>query len=336
MEQTPRPIIAVLCPTDGTRPAGMTAIEMRAEVRYVAATGLSAALADAQALFMWDFFSPALRGAWSSAGALQWIHVAAAGVDTLMFDELAASDIVVTNARGIFDRPIAEYVLGSILAFAKDLHRSHDLQLRREWRHRETRTVAGSTALIVGTGSIGREIARLLRSVGIDVTGAGRRARTDDPDFGRVVASSELVHHVGGTDHLVVVAPLTDSTRGLVNDKVLSALKPGSHLVNVGRGPVVDEDALRTALAVGQLASATLDVFDAEPLPEEHPLWTTPGVVITPHMAGDAMGWRNALAAQFVTNALNWLDGHELMNIVDKTEGFVAHRARWGDERRPT
>lgn len=311
----------------------MEGIEARAEVRYVDAAGLARALPGAQALFLWDFFSCAVRDNWAHADALQWIHVAAAGIDTLMFDELVASDVVVTNARGIFDRPIAEFVLGSILAVAKDFRGSLELQRRREWRHRETRRVAGTHALVIGTGSIGRETARLLRAVGIEVSGAGRTARGGDPDFGEIVASENLAAHVSDVDHLVVIAPLTDSTRNLVNADVLSAMKPGSHLINVARGPIVDEDALLDALEHGPLAAATLDVFHTEPLPADHPLWTTPGVAISAHMSGDVTGWRDALADQFTANARRWLDGETPHNVVDKENGFVpAPPAPTGDK----
>lgn len=318
-----RPVVAVLCAGGGGRPPHLEPVESRAEVRYTDAAGLPEAIRDAQALFLWDFFSSAVRDVWSRAERLEWIHVAAAGVDTLLFDDLADSDVVVTNARGVFDRPIAEFVLSSILAFAKGLHRSHDLQLERTWQHRETLTIAGSTALVVGTGAIGREIARLLRAVGMEVRGAGRSARDSDPDFGTVVPSADLERHVGWADHVVVVAPLTDATRGLVDKHVLSAMKPGGHLVNVGRGPIVDEDALVTALHDGTIAGASLDVFETEPLPADHPLWSAPGAVVTPHMSGDAVGWLDTLAKQFVDNAQRWLDGADLVNVVDKKLGFV-------------
>lgn len=326
MNHSTLPVVAVLCPRDGHRPPHMESVEARAEVRYTDASGLADALRGARALFLWDFFSEAVEKAWANADSLEWIHVAAAGVDTLMFDELVASDVVVTNARGVFDRPIAEFVLGSVLAFAKDLHRSHDLQLKREWWHRETRTVAGSTALVVGTGAIGREIARLLRAVGMEVRGAGRTERPADPDFGCVVSSAELARHVGWADHVVIVAPLTDATRGMVDADVLGAMKPGSHLINVGRGPIVDETALLDALRQGHVEAASLDVFSVEPLPVDHPMWTVPGVVVTPHMSGDAVGWLEALARQFVDNAQRWLDGENLVNVIDKEMGFAQAR----------
>lgn len=317
------PVVAVLCAAPGDHPPHLEPVESRADVRYTDAAGLPEAIKDARALFLWDFFSSAVRNVWPLAEDLEWIHVAAAGVDTLMFDELAESDVVVTNARGVFDRPIAEFVLGAILAFAKGLHRSHELQLERTWQHRETLTIAGSAALVVGTGAIGREIARLLRAVGMEVRGAGRTARDSDPDFGLVVPSAHLAEHVGWADHVVVVAPLTDETRGLVDKDVLSAMKPTAHLVNVGRGPIVDEQALVAALHDGTVAGASLDVFETEPLPSGHPLWSAPGAVVTPHMSGDAVGWLDTLARQFVDNALRWLDGADLVNVVDKKLGYV-------------
>lgn len=318
-----RPVIVVLCASVDERPPYLDQVEQRAHVRYTDAEGLSEAVGGAQALLLWDFFSTAVEDVWDQVDALEWIHVAAAGVDTLLFDGLVESDVVVTNARGVFDRPIAEFVLASILARTKGLHRSHDHQLARSWRHRETESIAGGTALIVGTGAIGRETARLLAAVGMEVRGAGRRARSEDDDFGSVVSSSELASHVGWADHVVIAAPLTEQTRGLVDSDVLAAMQPTAHLVNIGRGPIVDEQALLSALEQGRLAAASLDVFCTEPLPEDSPLWSAPGLVVSAHMAGDVVGWRNTLARQFADNAERFLAGDELVNVVDKSLGFV-------------
>ncbi|WP_241248103.1 D-2-hydroxyacid dehydrogenase [Nocardioides turkmenicus] len=323
MELARRPAITILCPPDGGRPAGMESIEADAEVTYTDAEGLADALRGAEALLLWDYFSEAVRDAWPSADSLRWIHVAAAGVDKLLFPELVDSDVTVTNARGIFDRAMAEFVLGSILAVAKDIHRSHDLQAARRWHRRETRLISTETALVVGTGAIGRETARLLRAAGMDVRGAGRTARSSDPDFGEIIASADLAAHVAWADHVVVTAPLTAETRGLISKDVLAAMKQGSHLVNVGRGQIVDEDALVSALRDGPLEAASLDVFEVEPLPHESPLWTMPGVAVSAHMSGDYEGWREALARQFIDNARRWLNGEPLVNIVDKQRGFV-------------
>jgi phosphoglycerate dehydrogenase-like enzyme len=318
-----RPVVTVLCATGGTPPPHLAPVEDRAEVRITDAAGLGDALEGADALLLWDFFSGAVRDVWDHADRLRWIHVAAAGVDKLLFPELVSSDVTVTNARGVFDRPIAEYVLGVCLARAKRLPALLADQATRTWRHRETESLAGSRALVVGTGAIGREIARLLRAVGLDVRGAGRTARSGDPDFGDVLASTDLPSYVGEFDHVVLVTPLTDRTRGLVDHEVLAAMKPTAHLVNVGRGPVVDEHALVQALRDGGIAAASLDVFATEPLPDDSPLWSLPQVVVTPHMSGDARGWEETLARQFTDNAMRWLDGRPLANVVDKRLGFV-------------
>ena len=138
-----------------------------------------------------------------------------------------------------------------------------------------------------------------------------------------MLASADLPSYVGDFDHVVLVTPLTEQTRGLVGREVLAAMRPTAHLVNVGRGAVVDEAALVQALREGGIAAASLDVFATEPLPDDSPLWSMPQVVVTPHMSGDARGWEETLARQFVDNALRWLDGRPLQNVVDKRLGFV-------------
>ncbi|MDJ0348597.1 D-2-hydroxyacid dehydrogenase [Cryobacterium sp. PH29-G1] len=320
-----RPIIVVLCePIDAPKPAGMAALELVTDVRYTDAAGLPDAIESAEILLLWDFFSSALQEAWPRAQALKWVHVAAAGVDTVLFDEFRRSGVVLTNAHGFFDGPIAEFVLATILAHDKDLHRSRALQRGHEWEHRESRRTAGSTALIVGTGGIGRQIARLLRAVGLEVRGSGRRASSDDPDFGIVVPSAALAEHVGWADNVVVIAPLTSQTRGMIDAGVFGAMKASAHLINVARGPLVDEAALLQALRTGQIAAASLDVFVTEPLPTASPLWDIPGVTVSAHMAGDVVGWRDGLAEQFTANVARWLAGDELVNVVDKSLGYVA------------
>ncbi|WP_258934750.1 D-2-hydroxyacid dehydrogenase [Nesterenkonia pannonica] len=181
----------------------------------------------------------------------------------------------------------------------------------------------GLSAIVVGTGAIGRETARLLKAVGIEVRGAGRRARQGDPDFGEVVLSESLEEHVGDADILVNAAPLTPQTHGLIGRGVLSAMKPGAHFVNIGRGQSVDEAALADALRQGPVGFASLDVFETEPLPESSPLWEMENVLISAHMSGDVVGWQETLAEQFLDNAERWLEGQSLNNVVDKEKGYV-------------
>lgn len=301
----------------------MEPIENAAIVRYTDADGLPEALRGADALFVYDFLSDAVSRAWTAADRLRWLHIASAGVDPVMFPELRESDVVLTNSRGVFDAAIAEYVLGVVLAFAKDLPGSLRLQQRRTWRHRETERVAGTSALVVGTGPIGRAVARLLGAVGMRVTGAGRRAREGDPDFGDVVSSDELTRHLPDFDVVVAVAPLTEQTKGMFDADVFAAMRPGARFVNVGRGELVVTDALVEALNAGRLSGAALDVFEQEPLPENSPLWTMENVLVSAHMSGDVVGWRHALVEVFTDNFARWLDGRELRNVVDKRLGYV-------------
>ncbi|MGB3771021.1 MAG: D-2-hydroxyacid dehydrogenase [Rhodococcus sp. (in: high G+C Gram-positive bacteria)] len=319
---TDRPILAVL--HDGDLPAGMDEVEARFDVRYATADTLADAVDGADALLLWDFFSSALREVWPRCGSLRWVHIAAAGVDTLLFDELVSSDVVVTNARGVFDLPIAEFVLGSVLALAKDVRRTVELGREARWLHRETDNISGARALVIGTGSIGRATARLLRAVGMDVSGVGRTARTGDADFGTVHASTDLQSVVPGFDYLVLIAPLTDATRGLVGTHVLDAADPGVRVINVGRGELLDTDAVVDALQSGHVGGAALDVFDTEPLPADHVLWTLDNVLLTAHMSGDTVGWRDRLAAGFTRNAALFAAGEPLVNVVDKELGFVS------------
>ncbi len=316
-------VVAVLVRDQDDRPPGLEALQGRVELRFVDEAGLAEAVAGAQCLLLWDFFSPAVRAVWDRCGDLEWIHVAAAGVDTLLFPALRDSEVTVTNARGTFDRPIAEFVLASVLACAKRLHESRDLQREHLWRHRETLEVRGARALVVGTGAIARETARLLGAVGMQVRGAGRSPASHDPDFGQVLPSDDLPAHVGWADHVVNATPLTDATRGLFDARVFAAMRPGAHFVNIGRGPSVVEADLVAALESGRPCAASLDVFDREPLPADSPLWDAPGVVVSAHMSGDVVGWQDTLARQFVDNALRWLAGEDLVNVVDKRLGYV-------------
>lgn len=319
----PTPRLTVLTRDDLDPPHNLAEIEKLAQVRLVTADELADALPGTEVLMFWDYFSGSLREHFDRADALAWIHVCAAGVDAIMFDGLRESDVTVTNARGVFDGPIAEFVLGSILAWDKRLHESRAFQNDKQWQWRETRRTTGSSALVVGTGGIGRAVARLLRAAGLEVTGAGRTARTDDPDFGDVIATDDLVEHVGVFDNVVMIAPLTEQTTGLVDARVLRAMKSTAHLINVGRGQLVVEDDLIEALRSGTIAAASLDVVETEPLPGSSPLWEMPQVAISPHMSGDVVGWRDELADRFLDRLRGYVAGEEFENQVDKSRGYV-------------
>ncbi|GAA4832907.1 D-2-hydroxyacid dehydrogenase [Saccharopolyspora rosea] len=308
----------------GTPPPALSRIETAARTRFADESELARALPGADVLFVWDFRSDAVADAFPTADALRWVHAASAGVDRLLFPDLLASEVVLTNSRGIFDRAIAEYVLGTVLTFAKGLHTTLRLQDRKQWRHRETERIDGATALVVGTGPIGRAIAAQLTAVGMHVTATGRVARTGDPDFGDVHASTDLPEVIGTADYVVLAAPLTDQTKGLIDATALARCKPGARLINIGRGELVVEEDLVAALRADNLAGAALDVFQTEPLPTSSPLWEMPDVLVSPHMSGDFVGWIDALVDLFLDNLRQYTDGAPLRNVVNKQRGYVS------------
>ncbi len=319
-----RPAVAVLTAPNEALPEGLDALSDQVEFRLASdSDSLRAALLGAQVLCVTDFRTQAVSDAWPAADALEWIHATSAGVDALLTPEVRASSIPVTNARGIFDRCIAEYVLGQIIAFAKDFAGNWALKQAHEWQHRETESVADGSVLVVGAGSIGRTIAKLCGAVGMEVDGVGRRARPGDDDFGAIYAQADLLSILGDYDYVVIAAPLTPDTEGLFGAAEFKAMQPGARLINIGRGPIVRTDELVDALTDGQIDAAALDVFETEPLPADHPLWDLPNVAISAHMAGDFIGWKRALSEQFIENFYRWQRGEALNNVVDKAHGFV-------------
>ncbi|WP_243787784.1 D-2-hydroxyacid dehydrogenase [Saccharopolyspora gloriosae] len=312
----------------GDPPPAMDSIARVAELRPTTEDDLAAALPGADVLFVWDFRSDAVAEAWRHADSLRWVHAASAGVDRLLFPDLLHSEVALTNSRGVFDGPMGEYVLATVLTFAKDLHTSLRLQDRKQWHHRETERIAGKHALVVGTGPIGRAIAAQLTAAGLHVHGAGRVARHDDPDFATVHASDELTAVLGEYDYIVLAAPLTDQTHGLIDATALTAVKPTARLINVGRGELIVQPDLVEALEAGNLAGAALDVFDTEPLPETSPLWEMPNVLISPHMSGDTLGWTTELVELFLENLRSYAQDGALRNVVDKQRGYVSGTER--------
>ncbi|MEE1928169.1 D-2-hydroxyacid dehydrogenase [Streptomyces sp. TRM 70351] len=301
----------------------LSRLDGRAEVFRSDGAGLAARLPDADVLLVWDFTNDAVRRAWPGGGRRPgWVHTASAGVDRLL-PELAGSDVVITNARGVFDQPIAEYVTGLVLAMAKDFAGTWEFQRSRTWRHRETMRVAGTRAVVVGSGPIGRAIGRALSALGAEVELVGRTERSADAEFGRVHAGDALPALLPSADWVVCAAPLTPATDRLFDAAAFARTKPGACFVNVGRGRHVVLADLVAALRSGHLRAAALDVFEEEPLGGDSPLWDVPGLWVSPHMSGDTLGWRRDLSEQFCDNFDRWAAGEPLSNVVDKKLGYV-------------
>jgi len=280
-------------------------------------------LPHAEVFLGWNFRAKDLRQTWHLAEQLRWVQWSGAGVDAVLFPEFVASDVQLTNVRGVFDRAMAEYTLGLILAFAKGMVETMAAQTAHRWSYRLTEQTLGQKVLVVGVGSIGRAIGRLLKQAGFKVSGVGRTARDGDPDFEQVYGVDTLVQSLETADYVVLIPPLTDQTRGLFGAAEFSAMKATARFINLGRGELVDEEALIAALTSGAIAGAGLDVFLNEPLPENSPFWDLENCIVSPHMSGDYHGFKETVAEVFLDNFERYRQCRELVNRVDKTLGFV-------------
>lgn len=263
------------------------------------------------------------------APRLRWVQLDTAGVDHLAGHPVWASPIAVTTIGGVSPVPMAEYVTMMVLAISHHLRELLDGQQRQEWptaaerwRRYLPRKVPGSTMGIVGYGRIGAEIGRMARALGMDAIGISRSGSDARADGVEVVSTERLPDVASRCDWLVVVAPLTPATRGLVGGEVLRRLPPGAVMIDVARGGVVDEGALLEALDSGALDTAVLDVFAEEPLPAAHPLWSHPRVIATPHVSGFAPDYEHAVFELLVDNLRRYTAGESLRNLVDKERGY--------------
>ena len=264
-----------------------------------------------------------------AAGKLRWIHTPVAGVGHLLSPELIARDVVLTNARGMSAGTIAEHVIAVTLAVYRKLPQAFRAQEARTWAQDAIaappacRMIAGSSVLVVGLGAIGLAVARALSALGARVVGVKRRVTGPPPSgVAAVHEPAELSKLLPSADIVVIAAPETSETRHLIAAAELAAMRRDALIVNVSRGGVIDERALVTALSSGTIGGAALDVFDDEPLPPDHPLWTLPNVLITPHTSGFRPDHWDAAVAMFAENLRRFEAGQPLLNVVDKDAGY--------------
>jgi len=253
------------------------------------------------------------------APKLRWLQAMAAGVDWVFVPALPAR-VVVTRAPGIFGPWMAEYVLGWCAFVTQRVETYRAAQRDRRWIETTLPTrLRGSTLLVVGLGDIGRTIARSARALGMRVV-AVSRAGTAVSGVERVYRARDLRRALGVADWVVLAVPLTPATRGLIGAGELAAMKASAWLLNIARGPIVDEAALIDALRRHAIAGAVLDVFATEPLPGDHPLWTLDNVVITPHISGPSTP--DEIAPVFNDNLARFLAGRPLRHVVDRRRGY--------------
>jgi phosphoglycerate dehydrogenase-like enzyme len=271
------------------------------------------------------------RPVFLAAKRLKWVHSAAAGVGNALFTEMMDSDVLLTNSAGMHAVPIAEYVVAGVLHFFRGLDVVVAQQHEARWdksfftaMDSPLREVEGARVLIIGAGGIGTEVAKRLTALGAVCVGTRRHPqRGAPPGFARVVGADAVDAELPGADVVVLAAPLTVESRGLMTAERLNKLSRGAILVNVSRGALVDESALADALRSGRLRGAVLDVFREEPLASASPLWHLRNALLSPHISPVSPGkfWPRALEL-FCDNWARYTRGEPLRNLVDKTAGY--------------
>lgn len=275
------------------------------------------------AFFSSDVFPQYSRQFFSTvrkAPGLQWLHVFNAGVDHPIYTEMLQRGVRLTTSAGTTAVPIAQTAITGLLMLARNFPRWLVAQRERRWdpaRMAEfPRDLVGQTALIFGLGSIGSEIARLARALGLKVIGIRRSPQRPGDPVDELHPPQKLAELLPRADWLIIASPLTAETRGLVNADLLARLPRGAHIINIGRGEIIDEAAMIEALRAGQLGGAYLDVFEKEPLPAESPLWDLPKVIISPHNSAAASGNDERVYRMFVANLEQWHQKQALTNEV--------------------
>ena len=278
--------------------------------------------ADADAAFG-GFSAERLRAVLVGMPKLRWVHTFSAGVDRHVPELAPYERVFLTNNTGAYDVPIAEHVIAMMFAAAKRVPEHIAAQGRHEWQrevpHAEIRD---ATLVILGLGSIGGELARLASGLGMRVIGIRRDAGRPAPGVGRIVPPDRFAEVAREADYLAVTAALTPQTRGMVSGEILRALKPTAWVINIARGPIVDEAALAAALAERRIGGAALDVFETEPLPASSPLWSLDNAILTPHVSNSSPRVRERSLALVTENVRRFKAGEPLLNLVDRAVGY--------------
>jgi len=282
-------------------------------------------IVDAEICISWSLRAEQIK----AAKKLRWIHSTAAAVHRLMTPELRASNIVVTNARDVHGPVVAEHAIALTFALAKRLPQAVKYQQEKHWAQHDLwnaqpppREVNGATMTIVGMGGIGRPLAKLAKSVAMHVVGVREHLErgTDAADV--MYGFENLDRALSEGDFIVLAVPVTPKTHHLINAKRLASLKPSAYLINVGRGILIDEDALVHALRARSFAGAALDVTSEEPLPPDSPMWHMDNIFITPHIAGLTERMWERHYAHYTENLRRYLAGEPLLWVVDKQGGY--------------
>jgi D-2-hydroxyacid dehydrogenase (NADP+) len=273
--------------------------------------------ADAEVLF--GRFS---REIFLAAERLKWVQASSAGVDRYLFSEFVDSPVILTNSSGVHRMPISEMIIGMMLAFAKRLHKFIRFQLEARWERLAPDELAGRTVGILGLGNVGMETAWKAKCFGMKVLALKKRPMRRPSYIDEILGPADLDHLLRESDYLVVTVPLTEETYHMIGEDELKRMKPTAYVVNIGRGPVIDNKALLKALKEKWIAGAGLDVFEEEPLPEDSEFWGLENAVITPHVSGSTPHYDDRTVRIFCENLERYLEGKPLVNVVDKKAGY--------------
>ncbi len=279
----------------------------------------------ADVIYNWSLSGGLLREVFRMCPHVQWVHSRAAGLDNVLFPELVESPVPLTNGSGVFSQSLGEFALAAILYFAKDLRRMIRSQSAGVWDPFDITEIAGQTVGIVGYGDIGRAVATRVRAMGMQVLAAKRHGPplyNVDPLVNRIYAPAQRLEMLALCDYVVVAAPLTAETRAMIGEAEFGAMKPEAVVINLGRGPVIDEAAMVRALSEKRIKGAALDVFDREPLPDGHPLYSLENVLLSAHCADHTPDWMERAMQFFIEQFERYRKGDPLMNIVDKKLGY--------------
>lgn len=255
---------------------------------------------------------------------LKWMHIMSAGVDRLPFDQLINRQILITNVRGIHAIQMAEYTFAVLLQIVRRMQELAEAERQKRWEKRLRITeLWGQTLGIIGVGAIGKEIARRAKVFGMRTVGVNTDGRAVD-DVDEVYATRHLEQALQESDFVILTVPLVPSTRHLIGRRALDAMKDSAYLINIARGPVVDEQALIDALEQKRIAGAVLDVFDEEPLPTEHPFWTMDNVIVTPHISGLSPMYMTRAVDVFIENLMHYSAGEigKMQNVIDPKKQY--------------
>jgi len=280
---------------------------------------------DADVILNWGGSRQLLREVFLMCPQVRWVHSKAAGLDTVLFPELVESPVPLTNGRGVFSQSLGEFALAAVLYFAKDLRRMVRNQMAGRWEQFDVEEVTGQTAGIVGYGDIGRAAATRLRAMGMRILALRRQGPAIynvDPLVDQVYGPDRRLEMLARCDYVVVAAPLTPETRGLIGEAEFAAMKANAVVINVGRGPVIDEAAIVKALSEHRIRGAALDVFNREPLPEGHPFYQLENLLLSPHCADHTADWQEQAMRFFVQQFERFRKGEPLLNVVNKKLGY--------------